>query len=198
MHYKTSNTDRSGSFELKTHDLRKLLGKNWRTGPNSGERIPRVKFSDPGSPTVINLYLDTKAVLIKISNPQNTSDWFQQKNPGLVKSEPVANGAAANAIDEISRGAYSPLPPAQGIAGTRQSGTTLALENNTAYGLTIYLSGPSDEAITLEPGQSQSVSLVGGQYRIGAKVASPGVLPFYGVQSFSAGEYSETFYISAK
>ena len=113
-------------------------------------------------------------------------------------TDSALSGTAENAIDEIRRGAYSPLPLAQGIARGSATRTILAIENNTAYNLTVYLSGPLDQTVTLAPGERQEVTLAGGQYRMAARVASPGVLPFYGEQTFAAGEYSENFYISAR
>jgi hypothetical protein len=107
-------------------------------------------------------------------------------------------GSAASAIDEIRRGAYSPLPPARGVANLGASSTTLRVKNGTAYMLTLYLSGPMDQTITLTPGGSQQIALVGGQYRLAAKVSDPSVLPFYGEQSFGGGDYSEDFYIGAR
>jgi hypothetical protein len=70
------------------------------------------------------------------------------------------------------------------------------ITNDTAYSLSIYLSGPVTRTAQIAAHGSQSISVTPGKYEVAAKVADPSVIPFYGVANYDPStQYSEDFYI---
>ena len=91
------------------------------------------------------------------------------------------------------------MPAAQATATNLDGQTAMAVENATSYTLTVLLSGPASQRITLAPNTSQSVTLTPGSYEIAASVSNPSVTPFYGKEAFGANTlYSEKFFIRSQ
>jgi hypothetical protein len=68
------------------------------------------------------------------------------------------------------------------------------IENRTAHALRVLFSGPLDIAIELPAGNVQSITLPAGTYKVVGKVSAASVLPFYGEQTYAAGdEYRSHF-----
>jgi hypothetical protein len=99
-------------------------------------------------------------------------------------------------IDNIRDGPHEAMPPAQATANIQGSETNLMITNDTAYSLSIYLSGPVTRTAQIAAHGSQSISVTPGKYEVAAKVADPSVIPFYGVANYDPStQYSEDFYI---
>jgi hypothetical protein len=126
-------------------------------------------------------------------------------SPATVPPGQVAEAVSADeqqaraATDQIRSAVHGEIPPAEAV-GTNSGGvTTTTVRNGTQYTLYFYLAGPVARSLVISPGQAQNLRLVPGRYEIGARVASPDVTPFYGVQNYGKGTaYSETFYIQAQ
>jgi hypothetical protein len=72
------------------------------------------------------------------------------------------------------------------------------LENGTQERLSVLMSGPLDQRIDLKPGQSTSVALPPGKYKVAAVVDGSNTLLFYGEQAFQPGvKYTSHFVISS-
>lgn len=124
--------------------------------------------------------------------PNHERPWKASVN---CQSTPSDSDTSA-AIARIRGGRYSALPPA--VAGppkaVASSGTALTVENNSGYQIVIYLSGPTDRALTLETNSSRTLEVSAGQYRIAVETPSASFTPFYGEQNLSTGSsYRETF-----
>jgi hypothetical protein len=80
------------------------------------------------------------------------------------------------------------LPPSQGSYDSALDSTPLVqIHNGTDYRITVTYSGPSARSLTLGPGQSGSVSLPAGTYRVTASAHSGSVRPFAGTEALSSG-----------
>ncbi|MEJ5170113.1 MAG: hypothetical protein WHU10_03920 [Fimbriimonadales bacterium] len=89
------------------------------------------------------------------------------------------------------------LPPSQGYYDAWGDVTpTVEIHNGTQYRITVTYSGPAARSLTLSPGQSGTVRLPAGRYRVSASAHSASVRPFAGHEDLSAGyRYSVQFYI---
>jgi hypothetical protein len=89
----------------------------------------------------------------------------------------------------VQSGRYAPLPVSQ-VPCIRYPGTgTLRdIQNGTAYDLRISFHGPVQTEVTISPGQARALNLPAGSYEVLGRVTAPGVLPFYGEQTYNNGE----------
>ncbi len=89
------------------------------------------------------------------------------------------------------------LPPSQGYYDAWGDETpTLEVHNGTPYRITVTYSGPAARSLTLAAGQSGTLRLPAGRYRVSASAHSASVRPFAGTESLSPGyRYSVRYYI---
>lgn len=99
-------------------------------------------------------------------------------------------------VDGIFSGSYGMLPKMdRGISDQKSSRTTITIENRTSYVLTILYSGSESKRLTINPFNTQSITLINGNYRIAASVNATNVNPFAGSENLSGGNYSVSYYI---
>ena len=115
------------------------------------------------------------------------------------RHDPTSGALTVAELDRISAGEHSDMPPAQRIgmlAGASHDTVVHSIINATESTLSVYLSGPTNQFIELAPKTNETIRLLSGRYRVGARVKAPGVLPFYGEQIYDGGsEYQTSFYI---
>jgi hypothetical protein len=121
---------------------------------------------------------------------------------GTPGSDQGSSPSIGSEVARIERGPHSamPAPIASPLPSGASSGAVQhSVENRTAYTLIVLFSGPVERQVMISPGATEQLSLAPGQYRVAARVpVSTGVLPFFGVQSYSAGQgYSSHFYIQS-
>jgi hypothetical protein len=68
------------------------------------------------------------------------------------------------------------------------TGTLRTIENGTSYELRVMFTGAADREATIPPGHKQSINLPAGAYKVLGRVGVSNVLPFYGEESYKAGE----------
>jgi hypothetical protein len=79
------------------------------------------------------------------------------------------------------------------------SGTTLTLQNNTAFGLTVELKGPALVQFAIMPGKSQKRSIAPGTYEVRGTLSDPTTDGFGGSWKFEEGhQYNAGFTRSEK
>ena len=97
-------------------------------------------------------------------------------------------------VNDIFNGDHDNLPGMKHVESDDDSPTsTITVENDTGYRLTVMYSGTESKSIQISPGCKGTVTLPNGQYRIAASVRAPHVRPYAGNQEFSGGRY-ETGY----
>jgi hypothetical protein len=112
---------------------------------------------------------------------------------------PSAMRSISNQIDQIVEGGHYtnlPQPPSSGAGRTSRGDSSLSIENQTAFELTVLMSGPVEKSLSINPGGTRTLEVPAGSYRILGRVAAPNVLPFVGTHSYSPGmSYPFKFYI---
>lgn len=100
-------------------------------------------------------------------------------------------------VAEIFRGDHGILPPMQrsGYGSSYSSSTSISVQNDTQYTLTVRYSGPTSKKVEIPRGGSRNFTLSSGAYRITASVNARNVRNYAGSESLSGGEYSSKFYI---
>jgi outer membrane protein assembly factor BamD (BamD/ComL family) len=100
-------------------------------------------------------------------------------------------------VAKIFRGDYGKLPPMQrsGYGSSYSSTTSISVQNDTKYTLTVRYSGPTSKKVEIPRGGSRDFTLSSGAYRITASVNARNVQNYAGSESLSGGEYSSKFYI---
>jgi hypothetical protein len=117
-------------------------------------------------------------------------------SPAAVSAGP---SEAQTQMDQIRNGSHGTIPPAEAVGRNAGGVTTTTVRNGTQYTLNFYLVGPVSRSLVISPGQAENLHLPPGSYEVGARVSSPDVSPFYGVQNYDPGTaYSENFYIQAQ
>lgn len=73
--------------------------------------------------------------------------------------------------------------------------STIIITNNTAYPLTVMLSGTESKSIVLRSGNTGAVTVTNGRYKIAASVPARHVRPFAGIESLDGGRYEVGFWV---
>ncbi len=97
-------------------------------------------------------------------------------------------------MDKISAADHGRMPA---IEPARTGGKDALVEwtNDTPHSLNILYHGLDWGEVSLKPGESRSVVLPPGAYKVAADVRSPDVIDYYGDTRFAAGSYSISIYI---
>ena len=128
-----------------------------------------------------------------------------EENVEPTEADAAADSAHDTSIEaEIDEAAgtdnYSALPPLTETHGAPEQEKNLTewlVENGTQYTLHVLMSGPSDQRIDVSPGQSTSVTLSPGKYKVAAVVNRNDTLLFYGEQTLQLGlKYTSHFAVS--
>ena len=114
------------------------------------------------------------------------------------------NGSHSSAADKklidlqvanVHAGEHGELPPMDRTGYGGGSSTTIEIENNTSYILTLLYSGPESKRVVIAPQSTRTVLLKNGYYRIAASVSASGVRSFAGSENLNGGSYSVEYYI---
>lgn len=99
-------------------------------------------------------------------------------------------------VNNIFNNAHNKIPGIKQIEEDSSSLTsTLTVINSTGYPLTVMCSGPDSKSIVINTGGTGTVTVVNGDYRIGASVPPPFIRPFAGTAGFSGGRYEVEFFV---
>jgi hypothetical protein len=113
-------------------------------------------------------------------------------------SHPQINSIEKRIIDlevkEIAGGEYGEMPPAQ-VQSLGGSYAHVEIKNDTEYELTLRYSGPDSKKLVIPIGETRSIALVPGSYKVGASVNATNVTNFYGLDTMQGGKYSSSFFI---
>jgi hypothetical protein len=99
-------------------------------------------------------------------------------------------------IAQINSGPHNAVAPPQATSNCNASATTVTVENQTSYTLTLYLDGPSPQSVTINSHAKLTLQLTPGHYAVGAVVSAPDVTPLSGSWDLSRCAYESRFYIS--
>ena len=114
-------------------------------------------------------------------------------------ASPPGPPPVSNPIIPIRSGPHTPAPRVQATAAELNGQAALVIENGTTYLLTVYISGPLSETLTVMPGKAHMITLAPGTYEIAASVTTPNVLPFYGTETLSANmRYAQRYALPGK
>lgn len=100
-------------------------------------------------------------------------------------------------IANDSQAPHNELPTMEQTSYGNGNITIISISNNTSYDLTVMYSGIDHEYVSMSAGETKSVRLSNGTYKISARVSSSNVRPCYGVENVSGGSYSVSYYISS-
>jgi hypothetical protein len=81
------------------------------------------------------------------------------------------------------------------IGGQGGHTSYISVKNNTSYDLTLLYSGPTSKKCVLLPGQTSSIALRNGKYKIVASVSASDVRRYAGTEDLSGGRYDVVYYI---
>ena len=99
-------------------------------------------------------------------------------------------------VNDIFNSDHGGLPNMKWVSEDEDSPTsTITIENNTGYPLTVMYSGEESKSIVISPGFTGTVTLPNGQYRIAASVPPAHIRPFAGSETFRGGRYEVGFVI---
>jgi len=190
---------------LSAPDTHAVIGVSLRLGASSFNFVPG-KYS--GEIEYQGQSLPLQRAMLARTN--YAWDFREQSDSASIPAQPSSNrpnwgGSSAQtdsirqAIDQMRGGPHAAMPPAQASSVGLGGGTAMTVRNNTPYGLTVYLGGPTSRDVEIPAGGSQVVALPAGRYEVAANVSNPAVVQFYGVAEYAPDtQYSENFYIEAR
>jgi hypothetical protein len=97
-------------------------------------------------------------------------------------------------VQDIAAGEYGQMPKAEALTYGGTS-SVLDVENKTGYVLTVRYSGPDSQKLVVPVGETRSITLSPGNYKVGASVEAAHVRNYYGSDTLQGGTYSSSFYI---
>jgi tetratricopeptide (TPR) repeat protein len=123
------------------------------------------------------------------------SDIFPQPETAHNGAKNEIIGAQIEAIAGTDNSSPFPRPTESHIVPVgNDDSPEWVLENGTQDRLDVLMSGPLDQRVDLKPGQSTSVALPPGKYKIAAVTDGSSTLLFYGEQMFQSGvKYTSHF-----
>lgn len=99
-------------------------------------------------------------------------------------------------VNETLANAHNDLPQVKQTRTDEMSPTsTVIVENNTGYPLTVYCSGTDNRTVIIPPDKKAAITIKNGQYKLAASVPPPHIRPFAGQTSFSGGDYEIGFWV---
>ena len=99
-------------------------------------------------------------------------------------------------VQDALNGSHEDLPDMKRVEEDDDSPTsTILVENNTGYPLTVMYSGLESKSIVIAAGGRGAVTVKNGHYRIAASVPPGHIRPFAGSQDFSGGRYEVGFWV---
>ena len=100
-------------------------------------------------------------------------------------------------INDVMNSSHGSLPSMDRVYEDDDSPTsTIVIENDTGYPLTVMYSGAEAREITINPGCRGMVTLKNGYYKIAAAVPAGNIKPFAGKQELQGGRYETGFIIA--
>ncbi len=97
-------------------------------------------------------------------------------------------------VKGISAGKFSEMPRAQPRSFGGLS-VEIEVENRTGYELTVRYSGPDSQKHVLPKGETRTIRIQPGDYKVAASVSAANVTNYYGKDKLGAGKYSSSFYV---
>src|SRR4030095_14842821 len=121
------------------------------------------------------------------------------KFPGS-DAEIEARGRIADVKVALIMGQPFPhLPPAQQAGRIAESNVAkIEVKNDSIYTLTVYYSGPTSQILELKPGETKSVMLSKGKYKIAAMGSAPKVRPYAGEDMIAGGFLYQVIFFVVK
>lgn len=95
----------------------------------------------------------------------------------------------------FAEGNYAPLPSMNRTSYVESSYSSVYVQNDTRYNLTLLYSGIESKRVTIPPRQVKNIRLKPGTYRIVASVDASNVRNFAGEENLTGGSYSVSYYI---
>lgn len=99
-------------------------------------------------------------------------------------------------VNETLANAHTNLPDIKRVEEDDDSpDTTLIVENNTGYTLSVYCSGADNKCVIIPVDRKASIKIVNGEYKLAASVPPSHIKPFAGQTSFNGGVYEIGFWV---
>lgn len=99
-------------------------------------------------------------------------------------------------VNETMANAHNDLPDIKHTATDDESTTsTIEIQNNTGYALTVYCSGLESRSVVIPPDKKATVTVTNGQYKLAASVPPSHIRPFAGQTTFAGGQYEIGFWV---
>lgn len=99
-------------------------------------------------------------------------------------------------VNETLANAHNELPEIKQTSSDEFSPTsTVMVQNNTGYPLTVYCSGTDNRTVVIPPDKKAAITIKNGQYKLAATVPPSHIRPYAGQTSFSGGEYEIGFWV---
>lgn len=101
-------------------------------------------------------------------------------------------------VTDVFNGHYNDLPEMTHTATKEDADSptsTIFIDNNTAYMLTVLYDGEDSKSVRIAPGSRGFVTITNGFYRIAASVDAPWVRPYAGSKDFAGGTYEIGFWV---
>ena len=131
------------------------------------------------------------------SKANNSQAWkqFLKDYPNHPEKNKIEETIINLEVNEIFAGEYGEIPPTQLVGNKNFKESNIDIKNDTRYTLTLRYSGPEIKRFDIPPGETITINIKSGQYRVTASVNAAGVRNFAGNENLN-GEYSSTYYIA--
>lgn len=101
-------------------------------------------------------------------------------------------------VATVYAGKHGTLPTMDKISYGNGPTSYITVKNSTSYTLTLLYSGVDSKRLVISAGQSSSIRLKNGSYRVAASVSAYNVRKYAGTENLNGGSYDVEYYISSQ
>ena len=195
-----SRERRGGSGSRGSHGLERM------TDPNSGMQMPPMEYQNYSDEkfneldkTMKERSWNSEDTAWERARIEDTHDSYQRyiaMYPNGAHRPDATKRMIDIDVNNIFNNAHNKMPGIKRVEEDNTSLTsTITVINSTGYPLTVMYSGPDSKSIVIGPDGFGTVTIVNGDYRIGASVPPPFIRPFAGTAGFSGGRYEVEFFV---
>ncbi len=160
------------------------------------EKYPRGKFANSAKMRLRELKIlnEEKAYeYAKQTNSSSTWKTFLEDYPNYTQSKSIKRKIIELEVDEIfGDKSTGQLPSFERIGSSYSSNSSISIKNDTGCELTVRYSGGNVRMIEIPAGETRSVTLSSGSYRIAASACGAN----YAGTEVLQGDYTSSYYIS--
>lgn len=140
---------------------------------------------------------------------EKANDWYEQTTEVMKQSGKKGEDLMKKYVDKLAKlksEIISQNPDKGTLPSSEQTDNneieqdvaSEQITNQTPYTLTLYYTGPGSKIETILPYGTKEILLIKGIYHIVAQASAPGIIPYYGIQTYRGVHYANKYILETQ